>query len=97
MLIDYIYMDEKVLVAFKPEASDSEIENMLTQYEHGKLFGDMEFDLKAERNEQMLARTYVLIVSKVKEDWRIQQILNQYSPIIEYAERVPARKIVSKF
>jgi len=56
------YVKGKVMVAFKPEVPESEIEKVLAQYEHEKVFKNGEYDGSKGRENKALNRLYALAV-----------------------------------
>jgi len=87
------YLDGKVTVQFKFGVEPSEIENLLKDYQHIKVFPDKVYDPKSPSSlRQQLALTYSLQVHSGEEEATISKLLE--NPVIEYAEKVPLRRIM---
>ena len=76
----------EVIVAFKPEATKSDIEQLLGLYSHKKVL-DLKLDPAAARSEQVLALTYLLKVPAGKETIVVEELKTKYNALVEHAYR----------
>ena len=82
----------QVIVAFKPEAQKSDLEEVLGPYRHRKIL-DLKFDLTATRENQVLALTYLLKVPLEEESSVVKELKTNYSAVIEYAYQPSIRNM----
>ena len=85
------HVEGKVMVAFKPEADLSEIEKVLGQYTHEKVFKKGEFDSLNGRENKVLDRLYSLTVPAGTEADVINGLQDQYGLLVEYVHQ-PAKR-----
>ena len=90
------YVDGKVSVAFKPEVKHSEIEKILGQYVHEKVFNKGEFDGSHERENKVLDRLYVLSIAAGKEAEVIKELQEKYGSLIKYAHQPATRRSIER-
>ncbi len=76
----------EVIVAFKPEATKSDIEQLLGLYSHKKVL-DLKLYPAAARSEQVLALTYLLKVPAGKETIVVEELKTKYNALVEHAYR----------
>ncbi len=81
-------------VAFKPEAKQSDIEKVLAQYAHIKVFDNTELGHDGSREEQILARLYHFVVPTNGENEIIKELESKYGGIIEYAKKPAQRRLI---
>lgn len=86
---------KRIVVAFKPEAGQSDIEKLLGQYTHDKIL-DIEYDPAADRIKQMLARSYILYVPKNKEAEILEELKDNYKILVEFAGLPNQRKAMKQ-
>jgi len=82
----------KVMIAFKAEAPESEIEKVLAQYEHEKVFKNGEIDGSRERKNEVLDRLYVLAVPAGTEATVVEELKSKYDPLIQYTHQPAVRE-----
>lgn len=86
------YLTGKVMVAFKPEADQAEVEKVLGQYRFEKVFNKGEFDNATDRVDQVLARLYQLSVTAGTEEDEVKK-LKALDSLVEMAFR-PAPRVL---
>lgn len=87
-----INMAGEIMVAFKPEVKQSEIEKMLSGYTYAKVFDKGEFDSKTDREGQVMARLYSLLVTPGEEANVLTKLKKEYGISIEMAYEPHLRK-----
>lgn len=87
------YVKGKVVVAFKVEAAESDIEKVLAQYEHEKVFKSGEYDGSKGRKNEALNRLYTLAVPAGTEANVVEELKARYEPLVKYAHQPATRGI----
>ncbi len=84
----------QVMVAFKPEAAEADLERLLRQYQHEKTFVNLKYDPAASREEQLLARLYMFYTLEGEETELMDELNKKYASLVEYAEKSAPRKLI---
>ena len=86
------YVNGEIIVAFKPEADYSKIEEILHQFPHEKVFSDSPYDKQIPREDQVLARLYSLKCKNGSEEVFLANLNESYKDIVEYAHLPTVKK-----
>lgn len=87
------YVDGTVIVAFRPEVEHSDIEKILGQYVHEKVFDKGQYDGSKGRVNKALDRLYLLTVPAGDEADVINELQDKYGPLMKYVHQPAARRI----
>ncbi|MBI4738086.1 hypothetical protein HY772_00710 [Candidatus Woesearchaeota archaeon] len=86
-------LEGQISLAFKPEAPESVVEGALAKLTHEKVFPGWKLDPSQTRDENVLARAYVVRVSPGTENAVVEALKLQYGNHIEYVQPVAARRL----
>ncbi len=85
------YAPGKLCLVIEPGTDQQTIDTLVAAYPSKKVFPDMVYDPKVSNDENVLALTYILTVTKGTENQTIEALEKRYDTVIYALYRPAAR------